>query len=187
LSRKQLPTTVSEEIEIMEEKIRSVFDGKFSRMGFGFSSIKIDWVDGEWHFTILDWDQQTVKISGGESNSLGLPGGQLFLFSGRSVTIDEFKIDLLEREVTFHGKCSSSKDSLGRKFKSSLCFAPNSLLGIMESKILVEHSGKVKVSKRALRNEKEKIYLGDILLFMQQQMISPRGGVEPGSSADEAD
>ena len=102
----------------------------------------------------------------------------------RSVTIDDFKIDLLGREVIFHGTCSSSKDTSGRTFKSSLCFAPNSLLGILESKILVRQSEKV--SRRVLRNENGEFTIGDIALFMLQNMISLQGG-ELDSSADEAD
>ena len=166
----------------MEEQIKSVFTGKFSLVGYGLDSLKIGWVGGEWHFTLLNL--QTIKISGGGSNCLGLPGGRLFFFPGRSVTIDDFKIDLLGREVIFHGTCSSSKDTSGRTFKSSLCFAPNSLLGILESKILVRQSEKV--SRRVLRNENGEFTIGDIALFMLQNMISLQGG-ELDSSADEAD
>jgi hypothetical protein len=58
----------------------------------------------------------------------------------------------------------------------------------MESKILVEHSGKVKVSRRALRKENGDFTftIGDIVQFLQQKMISLRG-VELDSSSDEAD
>ena len=130
--REELPKTILKEVEIMEEKMKTFFTGSFSNIcNSSYSSLKIDLVDGEWHFTVCA--QPTLKIRGGGSNFLGLPGGQMFLFPGRKVTIDDFKIDLLGREVTFHGKCSSSKDSSGRTFKSSICFAPYSLLGVMES------------------------------------------------------
>ena len=56
----------------------------------------------------------------------------------------------------------------------------------LENKILVQHSGKEKVSRRALINENEKMSLRDIFLFVQQKLVSLRG-VELGSSPDEAD
>ena len=80
ISRAQLPSTISKEIELMEEQIKSVFTGKFSLVGYGLDSLKIGWVGGEWHFTLLNL--QTIKISGGGSNCLGLPGGRLFFFPG---------------------------------------------------------------------------------------------------------
>ena len=91
ISREQLPTTISKEIEIIEAKIKSVFTGKFDLIGSGLGSLKIGWVDGMWHSTVLN--QKT--INGGGSNCYGLPGGRLFLIPGRSVTIEDFKIDLL--------------------------------------------------------------------------------------------
>ena len=55
-----------------------------------------------------------------------------------------------------------------------------------ESKVLVEHSGKEKVFRRALRNENGDFTIGDISFFVHQNRISLRG-VKLDLSADKAD
>ena len=121
ISGSELPKTVAKEVEIMEENIKSAFTGIFSYSEyFSSSTLKIDWVGGEWQFTQLN--QQTIKIKAGAENSLGNLGGDLFLFPGRKVTIHNFSFDLDRSKITFFGTCSTAKSSSGRRFKSTLVF-----------------------------------------------------------------
>ena len=188
--REELPKTILKEVEIMEEKMKTFFTGSFSNIcNSSYSSLKIDLVDGEWHFTVCA--QPTLKIRGGGSNFFGLPGGQLFLFPGRKVTIDDFKINLLEKEVIFHGTCSSSEDSTGRKFKSSLFFSPDSLLVITLSRIFEEQNGKDKFSKMTLKNENREMSSEFMPFLVYQKIISQLQGEldqnQMDSSGDEAE
>ena len=82
--------------------------------------MKIGWVNGEWLFTRQN--QDTLRIRAGVENTLGKPGGDLFLFPGRKVTIHNFSFDLDRSKITFFGTCSTAKSSSGRRFKSTLVF-----------------------------------------------------------------
>jgi hypothetical protein len=140
ISGSELPTTVAKEVEIMEENIKSAFTGIFSYSEyFSSSTLKIDWVGGEWQFTQLN--QQTIKIKAGAENSLGNLGGDLFLFPGRKVSINDYRIDLEGRKVIFYGTFSSVKDVSGRQFKSTLLFSSTSNLLMMESKVSIKETG----------------------------------------------
>ena len=103
--REELPKTILKEVEIMEEKMKTFFTGSFSNIcNSSYSSLKIDLVDGEWHFTVCA--QPTLKIRGGGSNSLGLPGGQLFLFPGRRLQL------MISRLICWKRRSSSTEHAL---------------------------------------------------------------------------
>eukprot|EP00092_Neocalanus_flemingeri_P036580 GFUD01039829.1.p1 GENE.GFUD01039829.1~~GFUD01039829.1.p1 ORF type:complete len:180 (+),score=34.62 GFUD01039829.1:57-542(+) len=133
IARDELPRALIEELRKMEGRIKSELTGEFTTVSFV-------WDDGEWRFRILN--QQTVTIRSGGRNSLGLAGGKLFLFDDRKISIDDFKIDLKERRITFYGMCSSVKNSGDRVFKSTISFTKIHNIEIMKmSSQVVEENG----------------------------------------------
>jgi hypothetical protein len=149
LSRTDLPQVVSEEVEIMEEKLKSVFSGIFfSSKDDAISSLKIAWENGEWQLTPLN--QETLRIRAGVENSLGREGGDIFCLPGRQVSIHHFRIDLDGRKVFFYGSCSSVKNSTGRQFESLLTVMSNKMW--IYSKVFIRETGKYKRYSRFSRD-----------------------------------
>eukprot|EP00092_Neocalanus_flemingeri_P055751 GFUD01065957.1.p1 GENE.GFUD01065957.1~~GFUD01065957.1.p1 ORF type:complete len:172 (+),score=27.77 GFUD01065957.1:38-553(+) len=140
IARNELPRALIEELRKMEGRIKSELTGEFTTVSFV-------WDDGELRFRILN--QQTVTIRSGGRNSLGLAGGKLFLFDDRKISIDDFKIDLKERRITFYGMCSSVKNADGRVFKSTISFNKVHYIDAMKmsSEVVGEHE-KLNVRER---------------------------------------
>eukprot|EP00092_Neocalanus_flemingeri_P034942 GFUD01038019.1.p1 GENE.GFUD01038019.1~~GFUD01038019.1.p1 ORF type:complete len:181 (-),score=33.30 GFUD01038019.1:17-559(-) len=142
IARDELPLDLIEELRIMEGLIKSdlTLTGEFFPVNFV-------WDNGEWRFSIPN--QQPVTIRAGGRNFLGLAGGKLFLFDNRKISIDDFKIDLKERRITFYGMCSSVKNSDGRVFKSTISFPKFHDIDAMKmsSEVVGDH-GKSKVRER---------------------------------------
>eukprot|EP00092_Neocalanus_flemingeri_P019411 GFUD01021025.1.p1 GENE.GFUD01021025.1~~GFUD01021025.1.p1 ORF type:complete len:200 (-),score=52.34 GFUD01021025.1:200-799(-) len=133
MSKAELPLTLKNEVEIMEERIKSEWTGIFSNSESG--PVKIDWSGGEWTFSPqkrrvyryrrhIGWSTpQTLppcKIKAGSTNDLGYPGGRLFLFPGRKIWIDDYKITVKERKAIFYGTHSSFMLGTGRQFTATL-------------------------------------------------------------------
>eukprot|EP00092_Neocalanus_flemingeri_P104383 GFUD01133698.1.p1 GENE.GFUD01133698.1~~GFUD01133698.1.p1 ORF type:complete len:219 (-),score=45.18 GFUD01133698.1:177-833(-) len=133
MSRAQLPLTLKNEVEIMEERIMSEWTGIFSNSET--RPVKIDWSGGEWTFSPQirrgyryrrhsGWSKlrplPPSKIKGGSTNDLGYPGGRLFLLFGRKVWIDDYKISVKERKAIFNGSYSSPMLGTRRQFSATL-------------------------------------------------------------------
>eukprot|EP00092_Neocalanus_flemingeri_P040116 GFUD01043697.1.p1 GENE.GFUD01043697.1~~GFUD01043697.1.p1 ORF type:complete len:205 (-),score=45.00 GFUD01043697.1:190-804(-) len=135
MSKAELPLTLKNEVEIMEERIKSEWTGIFFSSGISIRAVKIDWSGGEWTFSPQirrvyryrlhsGWftlrPLSPCKIKGGSTNDLGYPGGRLFLFFGRKVWIDDYKISVKERKAIFYGSCSSPMLGTRRQFSATL-------------------------------------------------------------------
>eukprot|EP00092_Neocalanus_flemingeri_P037528 GFUD01040863.1.p1 GENE.GFUD01040863.1~~GFUD01040863.1.p1 ORF type:complete len:251 (-),score=71.86 GFUD01040863.1:105-857(-) len=144
----ELPWPLNDELKTMEELIKSDLTGQFTYTEMSYvSKLKIGWDAGEWKFSFLN--QQPVQIRAGERQCLGMAGGELFLFDNREISIDDFKIDLEERKITFYGMCSSVKNSDGRKFKSTISFTKFHTMEAMKiNSEVVGENGKVKIKER---------------------------------------
>eukprot|EP00092_Neocalanus_flemingeri_P102199 GFUD01130711.1.p1 GENE.GFUD01130711.1~~GFUD01130711.1.p1 ORF type:complete len:175 (-),score=45.36 GFUD01130711.1:75-599(-) len=143
IARDQLPRALIEELKNMEGMIKSDLTGEFILPFTYTSKLNIDWNAGEWRFRFLN--QQPVKIRAGGRQSLGLAGGELFLFDDRKIFIDDFKIDLDERKITFYGVCSSVKNSDGRAFKSTISYLKFHNIEVMKmNSEVIEENGKIK-------------------------------------------
>eukprot|EP00092_Neocalanus_flemingeri_P104384 GFUD01133699.1.p1 GENE.GFUD01133699.1~~GFUD01133699.1.p1 ORF type:complete len:193 (-),score=42.13 GFUD01133699.1:198-776(-) len=133
MSRAQLPLTLKNEVEIMEERIMSEWTGIFSNSES--RPVKIDWSGGEWTFSPQasrvnryrrnsGWSTPQPlppsKIIAGSTNDLGFPGGRLFLLFGRKVWIDDYKISVRERKAIFFGTYSSPMLATRRQFTATL-------------------------------------------------------------------
>eukprot|EP00092_Neocalanus_flemingeri_P040115 GFUD01043696.1.p1 GENE.GFUD01043696.1~~GFUD01043696.1.p1 ORF type:complete len:143 (+),score=17.51 GFUD01043696.1:64-492(+) len=122
MSRAELPLTLRNEIEIMEERIKSEWTGIFMNSSNSARAVKIDWAGGEWTFSPQwrwrvyrgrqggsQFTPQTLaprKIKPGSTNCVDYLGGLFFLLPGRIVWIDDYKITLRERKAIFYGTYS---------------------------------------------------------------------------------
>merc|ERR1711964_482689 len=99
-----LPSTLAEEVEELEGRIKSIFTGTFHRFDEHFSAttMTIAWTQGQWEVNV-NKNQGTLVIKSGVENNLDKLGGQLFLLPGRTVSIFDFKFDLKSKELQFHG------------------------------------------------------------------------------------
>ena len=119
--RIDLPTTLAEEVEEMEGRMRSIFTGTFHRhTDFSGTTLTIAWTQGQWELTINN--KETLIIKSGVENSLGQLGGGLFLLPGRTVFIFDFGLDFGTKTLRFNGMCSSKKDPRGRSLNIVLNF-----------------------------------------------------------------
>ena len=103
IPRDQLPEILVNEIEEIEDKINTELTGKFESSGY-YDRIEIGWSRGEWSLSFLRRKEvlsSTIKIRAGKRNDLGLLGGELFLFPGREIVMDDFKIDFERRMIKF--------------------------------------------------------------------------------------
>jgi len=124
IARIGLPSTLAEEVEEIEGRIKSIFTGTFHRHEyFSVITMTVAWTQGQWEITMKN--QETLVIKSGVENTLGKPGGELFLLPGRTVSIFDFKFDLKRNELSFDGMCSSSKEPLGRPLEIRLYFFEN--------------------------------------------------------------
>ena len=127
IARDQLPDVLMKEIEVMESKINTELTGKYDKMqrrcSGSYHRIEIGWSNGEWNLGITRRKEvSTLKIRAGMTNYLGQLGGELFLFPGREIVIDDFDIDFEERMIKFYGSCSSAEETAEKRFKSSISF-----------------------------------------------------------------
>ena len=129
ISRIDLPTTLAEEVEEMEGRMKSIFTGTFHRhTDFSVTNtLTIAWTQGQWELTIkkahgLVVAQETLVIKSGEENLLGKLGGEFFMLPGRTVTIFDFRLDFGTKRLIFNGMCSSSKDPHGSSLNIYLGF-----------------------------------------------------------------
>jgi len=149
-NERDVPKTIIKDLEVLEKRIIDELTGQFTYTDPDYDSkMDIEWSPGEWRFTLMN--QEPVKIRTGRRENLGLAGGDLFLFEGRKISIDDFNIDLEEKKIKFFGKCSSVKTSLGREFKSTFSFIK--FLGRDAMKVNSELIGKF-----GLKKAKEKIF-----------------------------
>jgi len=117
----EVPKTIIKDLGVMEKIINDEMTGEFTYTDPDYDSkMDIAWSPGEWRFT--QRNQEPVKIRAGRRENLGLAGGEIFLFEGRKISIDDFNIDLEEKKIKFYGKCSSVKTYCGRDFKSTFSF-----------------------------------------------------------------
>eukprot|EP00092_Neocalanus_flemingeri_P041501 GFUD01045196.1.p1 GENE.GFUD01045196.1~~GFUD01045196.1.p1 ORF type:complete len:187 (-),score=49.73 GFUD01045196.1:113-673(-) len=155
IARDELPGPLIKELRTMEGLLKSELTGDFFHYDMPLKkacNLNIDWDAGEWRFSssisgrgMEIPQQQTVKIRAGGRQCLGLAGGQLFLFDGRKISIDDFRIDLDERRITFYGICSSFKNSDGRVFKSTICYPKFHNIEVMKmNSEVIEENGKIK-------------------------------------------
>ena len=95
ISRIDLPTTLAEEVEEMEGRMRSIFKGTFhSHPIFPVTTtLTIAWTQGQWELTMKN--QETLVIKSGEENLLGKLGGEFFMLPGRTVTTSYSTSDLI--------------------------------------------------------------------------------------------
>jgi len=121
--RINLPSTLADEVEELEGRIKSIFTGTFQRPTdiYTVVTLTIAWTQGQWELTLNN--HETLVVKSGVENTLGKIGGQLFLLPGRSVTIFDYKLDLERKKLSFVGKCSSStKRMSGRSVEIVLNF-----------------------------------------------------------------
>ena len=72
----------------------------------------------EWSLSFLRRKEvlsSTIKIRAGKKNDLGLLGGELFLFPGREIVMDAFKLDFEKRTIKYYGSTISSQLSAFRR------------------------------------------------------------------------
>ena len=113
ITRIDLPTTLAEEVEEMEGRIKLIFTGTFHKHeNFSVIPLTIAWAQGQWELTMKN--QETVVIQSGVENSLSQLGGELFMLPVRTASIVDFRLDLGTKTLRFNGSCSSSKDPRGR-------------------------------------------------------------------------
>ena len=132
ISRIDLPTTLAEEVEEMEGRMKSIFTGTFHRhTDFSVTNtLTIAWTQGhgQWELTIkkahtgLVVAQENLVIKSGEENLLGKLGGEFFMLPGRTVTIFDFRLNFGTKTLRFNGMCSSSKDPHGSSLNIYLGF-----------------------------------------------------------------
>ena len=121
ISRIDLPTTLAEEVEEMEGRMRSIFTGTLHRhTDFSGTTLTIAWTQGQWELTMKN--QETLVIRSGEENLLGKLGGEFFMLPGRTVTIFDFRLNFGTKTLRFNGMCSSSKDPHGSSLNIYLGF-----------------------------------------------------------------
>jgi len=119
--RECLPKTLIKEVDELDDKIRSTFSGTYHRYGdWSFTTLTINWTEGQWEFTL--YNQGTLVVKAGMRNILGKLGGDIFRLEGRSVSIDDFNIDVHSPKLCFVGTCSSNKIPDGRPLKIELIF-----------------------------------------------------------------
>jgi len=108
IERIDLPSTLADEVEELEENIKSIFTGTFQRPHNNtVVTLTIGWTQGQWELTLNN--HKTLVVKFGVENTLGRIGGELFLLPGRrSVTIFDYKLDLERKKLSFVGKCASS-------------------------------------------------------------------------------
>ena len=135
IPRDQLPDILVKEVEAMEAKINTELTGKYESSGFLLDRIEIGWSRGEWSLSFLRRKEvlsSTIKIRAGKRNDLGLLGGELFLFPGREIVMDDFKIDFERRMIKFFGTCSSFEEPDAKLFKSTVSFSPEKIRYFMK-------------------------------------------------------
>ena len=150
IPRDQLPDILVKEIEEMEAKINTELSGKYESSGY-YDRIEIGWSSGGWSLNFLRRKEvfsSTLKIRAGKRNDLGLMGGELFLFPGREIVIDDFKIDFKSRMIKFFGTCSSVEEPDAKLFKSAVSFSPEKIRYFMkiESEVMGTENEKRKES-----------------------------------------
>ena len=119
IARIDLPSTLAEEVEELEGRIKSIFTGTFhGPEHFSVITMSIAWTQGQWEFTMKN--QETLVIKSGVKNSLGKLGGKIFLLPGRTVTIYDFSFDLGRKTLSFDGMYSSIEDPRERLIKITL-------------------------------------------------------------------
>ena len=103
-TRIDLPTTLAEEVDEMEGRIKSIFTGTFHiQKDFSVTTLTIAWTQGQWELTMKN--QETLVIRSGEENLLGKLGGEFFMLPGRTVTIFDFKLNFVSKMLRFNGMC----------------------------------------------------------------------------------
>ena len=114
IAREDLPQLLYGELDPIEQLVKSQLNGDFSY----WVCLTIAWA-GHWLFTFLG---QQTELGAGVKNCLGPGGGELFLFKGWEISVDDFIFDLDRRKVTFFGNISFSRfgDTLGMKMGSEL-------------------------------------------------------------------
>ena len=130
-TRIDLPTTLAEELDEMEGRMKSIFTGTFHiQKDFSVTTLTIAWTQGQWEFTMKNqkigggvWViVKTLVIKSGVENSLGKLGGELFMLPGRKVSIFDFRLDVETKMLRFNGMCSSSEEPRGRSLNIVLGF-----------------------------------------------------------------
>ena len=141
----ELPVHLVKECANMEDLVKTELTGNFTYQFPTFSSeLKIDWNKGEWKLTPLNL--RTISIRAGRREDLGLPGGELFLFKGSKISIEDLKIDIEASKVFFYGKSSSRKTSEHGEFKCTLeFFKGNYVDWMMMISEVVGETGKMEV------------------------------------------
>ena len=126
IARIDLPSTLAEEVEELEGRIKSIFTGTFHRLeNSSVITMTVAWTQGQWEITMKN--QETLVIKSGVENTLGKPGGELFLLPGRAVSIFDFKLDLTSNLLSFEGMCSSIENPHGRLLKIVVYFSESYL------------------------------------------------------------
>eukprot|EP00092_Neocalanus_flemingeri_P023694 GFUD01025697.1.p1 GENE.GFUD01025697.1~~GFUD01025697.1.p1 ORF type:complete len:204 (+),score=49.17 GFUD01025697.1:67-678(+) len=171
MSRAQLPLTLKNEVEIMEERIMSEWTGIFSNSES--RPVKIDWSGGEWTFSPQmrrvyvyrrhsGWSTlrplPPCKIKAGSTNDLGYPGGRLFLFPGRKICIDDYKITGKERKAIFYGTHSSFMLGTGRQFTATLTLSCD-----QDEEDGVDHMRMVVVTQSEVDGEDDEVKVQDFV------------------------
>ena len=116
IAREDLPQPLYGELDPIEH-----LNGYFSYRVFGQVNplcLTIAWA-GHWLFPFVG---QQTELGAGVKNCLGPGGGELFLFKGWEISVDDFIFDLDRRKVTFFSNISFSRfgDTLRMKMGSEL-------------------------------------------------------------------
>ena len=102
LEEGKLPRKIAEEILTMELKLKKELDGEYRMHEFepefdhnNPTALRNDWSLGYWTFTPSY--QPPIKIKPGIACHLCMAGQDLFLLPGRTVVINDYKINLVEK------------------------------------------------------------------------------------------